>query len=406
MTGLDGAPHNVVVIGASAAGLAVVEALRRDGYDGRLTLVGTEVHPPYDRPPLSKQVLSGKWPPERVQLRPPADLAGLDLDLRLGVAATGLDTGARQVALSAGGPLPYDRLVIATGVTPRRLPGTGQLRGIHTLRTLDDALGLAAELEPGRRLAVVGGGFLGSEVAAVAAERGVQVTLLEPAPTLLAVAVGLSIGAFVADVHRAHGVDVRTGEGSAVVSVESDDGAVTGLRLADGSRIATDAVLVAIGSVPSVDWLAGSGLRCDDGVRCDPSCAAAPGVYAAGDVARWLNPRFGAEMRIEHRTNASEQGVHVARVLTTGEPEPFAPVPYFWSDQYDLKIQSFGWLRGHDEMRVIEEDPDHGRVVAVYRKGDRLVGVLGVNSARAIRRWRVALTERTDWHDAIAAALP
>ncbi|MEU1514628.1 FAD-dependent oxidoreductase [Streptomyces sp. NPDC005811] len=385
--------NRIVVVGASAAGLAAVETLRREGYDGTLTLVGDEPHPPYDRPPLSKQLLASEWEEDRLGLRRPEDLAALGLDLRLGTAAHGLDVAERRVRLADGGVLPYDGLIVATGVRPRRLPG----EGAHVLRTLEDALTLRERLEPGRRLVVVGAGFLGAEAAAVAWRLGALVTLLEPAPVPLAHAVGEEVGRVLSQAHRDRGVDLRCGV--AVTEVTED-----GVRLADGSVVDADEVLVAVGSLPNTDWLAGSGLPVGDGVVCDEYLEAARGVYAAGDVARWYNPLFGTAMRIEHRTNAAEQGMAAARNLLAA-PEarkPFAPVPYFWSDQYDMKIQAYGFLRGHEEVAVVEGDLAERRFVAAYRTGDRVSGALAVGMPpKAIRLWRQAIATGAPWGESV-----
>jgi NADPH-dependent 2,4-dienoyl-CoA reductase/sulfur reductase-like enzyme len=385
---MSAAIRRVLVVGASAAGLAAAETLRREGYDGEITLLGDELHPPYDRPPLSKQILAGEWETDRLALRAEEQLAGLRLDLRLGAEATGLDLDAREVRLADGTSVGYDALVIATGVRPRRLPG----EGAHVLRTLGDALALRENLGPGTRLVVVGAGFLGAEAAAVARGLGAEVTALEPAPVPLAHAVGAEVGAVLAQAHVDHGVDLRTGV--AVVSAERD-----GVQLASGELIAADEVLVAIGAQPNTEWLEGSGLTIDNGVLCDQYCAAAPGVYAAGDVARWHNPLFDAEMRIEHRTNAAEQGMAAARnLLHPDSAKPFAPVPYFWSDQYDMKIQAYGYLRGHEEIAVVEGDYADRRFLVAYRSGDRVAGVLGVGiSPKLIRPWRQAIATRAPW---------
>ncbi|WP_075734891.1 NAD(P)/FAD-dependent oxidoreductase [Streptomyces acidiscabies] len=383
--------HRALIVGASAAGLAAAETLRREGYEGTITLVGDEPHAPYDRPPLSKQVLAGEWPPERVRLRTPEELGGLEL--RLGSPATSLDTEARVVLLGDGSEIEYDGLVIATGVRPRRLPGTGPQ---HVMRTLDDSLRLQARLRSGRRLVVVGAGFLGAEVASVARMLGAEVVLLEPAPVPLAHAVGEDVGRMLTEAHREHGVDLRCG----VSVTETCEG---GVRLADGGEIEADDVLVAIGALPNTEWLNNSGLTLDSGVVCDEYCAAAPGVYAAGDVARWHNPLFGTPMRIEHRTNAAEQGMAAARnLLNPGAPKAFAPVPYFWSDQYDMKVQAFGYLRGHDGVAVVDGSLAERRFIAAYRKGDRLVGALGVGMPpKAIRQWRQSIAVSAAWQDAV-----
>ncbi|WP_328744395.1 FAD-dependent oxidoreductase [Streptomyces sp. NBC_00285] len=390
--------RRIVVVGASAAGLAAAETLRREGHDGTITLIGDEPEPPYDRPPLSKQILAAEWQPDRLALRVPADLAALDLDLRLGVAATGLDLVARTVRLADGCEVPYDGLVIATGVRPRRLPG----EGAHVLRTLDDALMLREQLKPGLRLVVVGAGFLGAEAAAVARRLGAQVTLLEPAAVPLAHAVGVEVGQMLARAHVDQGVELRCGV--TVTEVTED-----GVRLADGEVVEADEVLVAIGSLPNTEWLGGSGLAVGDGVVCDAYCEAAENVYAAGDVARWYNPLFGASMRIEHRTNAAEQGMAAARNLLAA-PEarkPFAPVPYFWSDQYDMKVQAYGFLRGHDEVAVVEGDVAERRFVAVYRTGGRVGGALAVGMPpKAIRGWRQAVVTGAAWHETVRTDIP
>jgi NADPH-dependent 2,4-dienoyl-CoA reductase/sulfur reductase-like enzyme len=387
-----GTVRDVVVVGASAGGLATAEGLRRGGFTGRITLVGDEQHPPYDRPPLSKQVLAGEWAPDRLPLRAPSDIEALDLDLRLGVTATGVDPRARTVALDTGEEIGYDALVAATGVRPRRLPGG---RG-HVLRNLEDAVALRDRLRPGRRLAVVGAGFLGAEAAAVACGLGCEVTIVEPAPVPLAHAVGVQVGQVLTQAHRERGVDLRTGVG--VTQVHDD-----GLELADGTAVEADEVLVAVGSVPNTAWLELSGLPVADGLVCDEYCAAAPGVYGVGDVARWDNPLFGVSMRIEHRTHAAEQGLAVARnVLAPDAARPFAPVPYFWSDQYDMKIQAHGYLRGHDEVRIVEGDLAQRRFLAAYRTGDRLVGVLAIGMPpRALRPWRQHIAAGAAWHDAV-----
>ncbi|MFJ2904133.1 NAD(P)/FAD-dependent oxidoreductase [Streptomyces sp. NPDC087212] len=389
--------RNIVVVGASAAGLAAVETARREGFDGTLTLIGDEQLAPYDRPPLSKQLLAADWEPEKLALRTADDLAGLGLDLRLGVAATGLSLTDRVVELADGSSVPYDGLVIATGVRPRRLPSAGG----HVLRTLDDALRLRDRLTPGSRLVIVGAGFLGAEAAAVAWRLGCEVTLLEPAPVPLAHAVGTDVGEVLTRAHLERGVNLRCGVTVAEVTEN-------GVRLADGELVEADEVLIAIGSVPNTEWLEGSGLAVGDGVVCDEYCEAARNVYAAGDVARWYNPLFGTSMRIEHRTNAAEQGMAAARnLLNPDARKPFAPVPYFWSDQYDMKVQAYGYLRGHDEVRIVEGDLAERKFVAAYRTGDRLSGALAVGvPPRQLRQWRQSIATGADWDTAVRPAAP
>jgi NADPH-dependent 2,4-dienoyl-CoA reductase/sulfur reductase-like enzyme len=391
------AASRIVIVGASAAGLTTAAALRRNGYDRDITLVDAEEHSPYDRPPLSKHLLSGEWDADRLLLKTPEELADLAVGIRSGTRATGLDLPGRTLALSDGSELRFDRLVLATGVQPRMLPGTGAVQGVHTLRTLDDALALRAELRPGRRLVVVGGGFLGTEVAATAVKLGVDVTLVSAAPTPLERSLGAAVGGQVAELHRANGVALRMGPESAVIALLDAGGIVTGVELADGTRLPADVVFVAIGAAPDLDWLRGSGIPVGDGIECAPDLSAAPRVYAAGDVARWRNPVFDEDMRVEHRTNATEQGMHVAHRLLDDEPVPFASVPYFWTDQYEHKLQVHGWLRGYEEVKVVEGSFDEARMVALFRRGDRLVGVMGIGAAKVVRSWRQHVLDGAAW---------
>ncbi|MEI5136737.1 FAD/NAD(P)-binding oxidoreductase [Streptomyces libani] len=291
---------------------------------------------------MSKQVLAGSWEPERTVLRQEADLQRLKLDLRLGCRATGLDPAARTVTLADGDRLRYDGLLLATGLRPRRLPFGHDLAGVHVLRTLDDALTLRAQLGAGPRVVVIGAGFLGSEIAATARGLGLDVSLVDTEPTPLARQVGTFVGGLVADLHRDHGVRLHMGHG--VTEVTGARGRVTAVLLDDGTRLPADVVVVAIGSVPAVDWLAGSGLPLGDGVRCDSHCRAAPGVYAAGDVANWPDPATGGRVRLEQRMNATEQARAAVRNLLAGPGDavPYTPVPFGWTDQYDAKIQFHG----------------------------------------------------------------
>ncbi|RPK67255.1 Rhodocoxin reductase [Streptomyces sp. ADI96-02] len=403
--------NRIVIVGASAGGLATAEALRGSGYEGGITLIGDEPHLPYDRPPLSKRILTGTERPSGLALRRKEHIGALGLDLRLGARATGLDMAARTVRLADGAVVPYEALVVATGVRARRLPGSGHLSGrmtgSHTLRTVEDALRLKARLLPGRRLVIVGAGFVGAEVAAVARGLGVEVTVLESAPVPMAQAIGGQAGQLLARAHLDHGVRLRTG--AAVAEILSTDGHVTGVALADGSVIPADDVLVAVGSLPNTEWLHGSGLTLDDGLVCDEFSAAAPGVYGVGDAARWHNPLFGTTMRIEHRTNAAEQAIAVARNLLAPEPalrRPYAPVPYFWSDQYDMKAQAYGFLRGHDEAAVVEQDASRKRFLIAYRREDRLVGVLAAGvPPKTLHAWRALIAAGSPWAQAVSGAI-
>jgi 3-phenylpropionate/trans-cinnamate dioxygenase ferredoxin reductase subunit len=399
-------PGRVVVVGASAAGLACAEGLRRMGFHGPLTLVGDEAHLPYDRPPLSKQLLSGAWGQERLRLRSAEELVPLDLDLRLGSPAVALDPKVREVVLGDGTPVGYDTLVVATGVRPRRLPGTEGIAGVHVLRTLEDALAVRAVLAAGRSLVVVGGGFIGAEAAAVARELGCEVTLVTDQQVPLADAVGTEVGAMLADLHRDHGVNIVTG--TAVEGVLAENGRVTGIRLADGGTIAATAVLVGIGTRPNIEWLAGSGLPLGNGIECDATLYAGDGVWAAGDVASWPEPVSGERRRIEHRTNAAEQALAIARNILAppGEARALTTVPYVWSDQYDRKIQIYGRSRGADQVRIIDGNLAERRFTALYGREGRVVAALGINLVRPLRALRRLVADRTPWDEALAAAAP
>ena len=396
-------PSRIVVVGASAAGLSVAEGLRRGGYEGSLTLIGDESHLPYDRPPLSKQLLSGEWSPERLALRSPEAIDALDLDLRLGSAAVALDAEAREVTLADGNRIGYDALVVATGTRARRLPGTDGVAGVHVLRTSEDALTLREELARKPRLVVVGGGFVGAEAAAVARDLGCEVTLVTNVAQPMGDALGDELGAMLREVHTSHGVAVETD--AFVEGVLTSDGRVAGVHLAGGRMIAADAVLVGIGAVPNVEWLASSGLPVGNGVESDATLHAGSGVWAAGDVASWLDPRTGERLRIEHRTNAAEQGLAVARNILAGPDEaaPFESVPYVWSDQYDLKIQIYGRTRGADAMRIVEGSLEDRRLVALFGKDGRVSGVVGVNLARATRGYRKLVAEAAPIEESSAA---
>jgi 3-phenylpropionate/trans-cinnamate dioxygenase ferredoxin reductase component len=377
-------PPRAVVVGASLAGLRAAEALRRGGHDGPITVVGAEPYLPYDRPPLSKQVLTGKIDPADTALDPDKSL---DLDWILGVRATGLDLARSLVILDGPEPVPFDRLVIATGAAPRLLPGFEPGPGVHYLRTRDDAARLRRELVAAERLVVIGAGFIGLEVAASAHELGLGVTVLEALPVPLERAIGARMGQAVAELHRRRGVEVRTSVDVAglVRSGSGAGGIVEGVRLGDGSMVPAQVVVVGVGVAPVTGWLEGSGLDLGDGVLCDDRLRALaggrirPDIAAAGDVARWTHPRTGEAVRIEHWTNAADQGEAAAQALLLGDDAPpYGPVPYFWSDQHGVKIQFVGGTRPGDEVAVIEGDPAEDRFVAAYGNGGRLVAALGM----------------------------
>jgi NADPH-dependent 2,4-dienoyl-CoA reductase/sulfur reductase-like enzyme len=380
---------NVVVVGAGAAGLAAVEELRKAGYDGRLTLLGDEPIPPYDRPPLSKQVLSGSWDLARTELRPLDYYASLATNLRTGCAAVAVETSRRRVQLDNGDHLDFDGLIIATGLAPRRLPYGHELSGVHVLRGAQDARQLALALQARPRLVIIGAGFLGAEAAATARGLGLEVTLVDPLAVPMLRQLGELMGGRVATLHRAAGVNLRMGV--SVAAIAGEGGHVSAVRLSDGSVEHADCVLVAVGSEPAVGWLRSSGLPLGDGVQCDAYCRAGESIYAAGDVASWVHPVYGARMRLEHRANAAEQGMAAARNLLLGDVAPFAPLPYFWSDQYDVKIQVQGIVPPGAEAVVVEGELSGDRFTVLYRHRGGTHAVLTWNNPKAARRYRSEL---------------
>jgi 3-phenylpropionate/trans-cinnamate dioxygenase ferredoxin reductase subunit len=395
--------RHVAIIGASLAGLSAAESLREHGFDGTITVVDRNPSLPADRPPLSKQVLAGKMEPATAHQPLATQIDSFDLDLRLGVGATAMRPGDREVDLDDGTTLSVDGVVIATGATPRRL--ASELDGVYVLRDLEESLAIKADLDAGAsHVAVIGAGFIGAEVAATCRERGVTVTMIEAQSRPMQRVLPGPMGDFVTELHRDHDVDVRLGVG---VDELTGTGRVAGVRLDDGSVIDADLVVVGIGVVPNTTWLEGSGLDVANGIGCDATCLAAPGVVAAGDLARWPNPRYGETMRVEQWENAMEQGAYVARRLldADGPFEPFAPIPWFWSDQYDRKIQVAGRVAPDDEVRVVHGSIEERRFVALFRRGDRCVAVLGVNRPAQVMRTRMAMAADggLSWDDAVAA---
>ena len=332
------------------------------------------------------------------------DADALEVDWERGQRATGLDLTERRVGLADGRSIAFDGLVIATGASPRRLPGSEGLAGVHVLRTLEDCLAIKADLDAGPgRVVVVGAGFIGSEVAATCRENGHDVTVVEALPVPMERILGADLGSLCADLHRDHGVNVRLGVG--VEALEGGD-RVERIRLADGSVVDADVVVVGIGVTPATGWLEGSGLALDNGVVCDETCLAAPGVVAAGDLARWPNARFNEVMRVEHWENALDQGAHAARRLLAGDGpgERFEPVPWFWSDQYDRKIQLAGRAGPDDEVKVIHGSVDERRFVALFGRAGRVVGVFAVNRPRHVMHWRARIADGITWEDGLALA--
>lgn len=431
-----------MVVGAGLAGLRAAETLRAEGFSGSVVLVAEEGELPYDRPPLSKQYLAGTWGRDRIALRPADKLDALGLDWRLGRRATACDLDDRVVHLDDGATLPFDGLVVATGAWPRTFAATADVEGTHVLRRRADADALAALLRPAggdaptgggsgagepptsrAALVVVGAGFIGTEVAATARQLGAGVTVVDPLATPLGRALGDAVGDVCAALHRANGVDVRTGVAAAALvtvggarhplgglvdaprATATGAGAerVAGVELTDGRVLPADAVLVAVGVAPDTGWLDGSGLLLDDGVVVDAALRAAPGVVAAGDLARWTDAATGDSVRIEHWTNASEQGVVAARTLLAGgDAAPYDPVPYVWSDQYDVKVQLIGRPAASDELRVIDGSLGARRFVAVYHRQGIVTGAVGFGRPRQLMAVRPLVQRRAPVAEAAA----
>jgi NADPH-dependent 2,4-dienoyl-CoA reductase/sulfur reductase-like enzyme len=402
--------RKLVIVGASLAGLRAAEAVRGDSWNGDITLVGAEEHLPYDRPPLSKDYLAADECPDTT-FRDEAKLADeLGVELVLGQPASALDTTSRTVTVGDR-EIGYDGLVIATGAHARELPGTSHLAGVHTVRSLDDAIALRAALRANgaRRVTVVGAGFIGSEVASVARGLGLEVTVVEALDTPLVRAIGERMGKALTRLHEKQGTSVLTG-----VSVEKvvGDELVREVRLSDGTTLATDVLVVGVGASPATAWLEGSGLELDNGVVADATLAAAPGVYVAGDLARWPNTLFDdvhpGPMRLEHWTSAAEQGARAARnAVDPDQAATYETVPYFWSDWYASRIQFVGLAHADREMEievVAGDDTDGGPFTALYRAGNRLVGALAVDMRAEVMKYRRLISKRATWTEGLELA--
>ncbi len=400
----------VAVVGTGLAGLSSARALRELGFTGRIALIGEEKHEPYDRPPLSKAFLSNDWDHSKIALGLPTD-AGLDLDWQLGRRAIGLrpDQEGWIVELAGGEDVRADGVVIATGSRARKLPSTGdsQLDGVFTLRTLEDALGLRGHLDAGAQLVIVGGGFVGAEIAstAVSIDLGIKVTLVELAPALLAGPLGVEVGAAMAARHASHGVEVITGVGvTALVPDPGGPGRVGGVLLADGREIPADVVVVGIGSEPNTEWLEGSGLvgagpndSLSGGVLTDEhGRTALPGVVATGDCTAVHHPFAGRVLRQEHWTHAAQHPTQAVAALL-GVPAPAVPpalrVPYVWSEQYGQNFQFAGHHQPGDVTEVVDGDLAGPAFTVVYRRNGEPVGVFGVGQPKVFGRWRRELAK-------------
>ena len=394
--------RTVVVVGASVGGVRTAQALRSEGFDGRVVLVGAESHTPYDKPPLSKQFLAGYWGLEKVVLLTAEKAAEDAIELRLGSAATRLDVAGRRLLLADGQALDYDKLVVATGASARPSPWRPG-SGVHVVRTLDDSRHLAGALRQDGPVVVVGGGFIGAEVAATARQLGREVTVVDPMPTPIGRVVGPEIGSLFTELHHRHGAATRFG-----VGVEEIEGVAGNLRvgLTDGTRLSAATVVVGIGAVPNDGWLADSGIPVENGVLCDEYSRAvdAPDVFAVGDVARWFHPGHREHVRVEHWTNAVEQAVIAAHnIAHPDDLRTHRPVEYVWSDQYDWKAQIVGRpVHGvrHDIIGTLEGE--HPRGAVLYQDdGGRLCGAVTVNWPRALVQCRRLVTQGAPVEEAL-----
>jgi NADPH-dependent 2,4-dienoyl-CoA reductase/sulfur reductase-like enzyme len=388
---------DIVVVGAGVAGTRAAEALRQTGFDGSLTIVGAERHAPYHRPPLSKKLLTGQVHRAGVDLAPQFDVHARVLR---GASAVKLDTASRTLYARDDNQdltLPFDGLVIATGAVPREWPDGPAPEGVLVLRKVEDCLAIRERLNKDTRIAVVGGGFIGAEVAASCRSIGLRVTLIEKAESPLLAPLGKELAPRWADLHRQHGVDVRVGVG---VNEFIGNGHVKAVRLSDGSQVPADVVVIGLGVTPATDWLDGSGLKVDDGVICDATgtVEGASGIVAAGDVARWWHPLYERHLRVEHWDHAGRQGAAAARTLLAGpeRAKPYEDVPYFWSDQYDVKVQMLGVPTDYDEMAIIEGEPDTWQFVAAYGRQGRTMAVLGTVPGR-VHAYRDAIATRAEF---------
>ena len=360
----------ILIVGGGLAATRTAEQLRRAGFTGSVTIVSDEVHLPYDRPPLSKEVLRKEV--DDVALKPREFYDEKDIILRLGAAATGLDATAQTVTLADGTVLGYDELVIATGLVPRRIPAFPDLEGVRVLRSFDESVALREHATEAQHAVVIGAGFIGCEVAASLRSLGVDVVLVEPQPTPLAAVLGEQIGELVARLHRDEGVDVRTGVGVAELRGDTH---VEQVVLSDGTELTADLVVVGIGSRPATEWLEGSGVEVDNGVLCDEAGrTSVANVWALGDVASWRDPT-GHQARVEHWSNVADQARVVVPAMLGQDVAPVVVVPYFWSDQYDVKIQCLGEPEATDIVHLVEDD---GRkFLAYYERDGVVVGVVG-----------------------------
>jgi NADPH-dependent 2,4-dienoyl-CoA reductase/sulfur reductase-like enzyme len=391
---------HIAVVGASLAGLRIAEALRREGYVGRLTMIGAEDEPPYDRPPLSKQFLVEDWDDGKLALLR-GGVEDIDAEWRLGQTAASLDASSLVLTLANGERVDEaDTVVLATGARARRLPFGQELDGVLELRQLADARLLRAGLGSAKRVVVVGAGFIGMEVAASCRQKGLEVVVVDPLPAPLIRGLGPVLGERVAARHREAGVEFHLGVG---VDGFEGESRVTSVRLSNGLTLPADIVVVGVGAAPATEWLEGAGLEIDNGVCCDATgFTGREGVYALGDCARWHNRHYPERPRFEHWTSAVEQSSVVARWIIHREAEDFAPIPYVWTDQFDLRIAIAGEIREGDEMQVCHGKLDEDRFLALFGRDDRLVAAVGFKRPRQLNACRKRIGEGISFLDEIA----
>ncbi|WP_170285703.1 NAD(P)/FAD-dependent oxidoreductase [Microbacterium rhizomatis] len=364
-------PGGIVVVGASASGIGVALGLRAHGYAGTITLIGDELTLPYDRPPLSKGVLWGTHVAEDIALATAEEISEAQIDLILGAPASSLDIERKRIVLADGQQIEYETAIIATGASSRTLPQFDGFDNVITLRTWDDGVELQRRLGAGARLGIVGGGLIGLEVASSAVRLGVDVTVVEPTAQPLANRITPVLSEWLLQQHRDHGVKLHLN--AVCTDVVVDGPSVAALHLSDGSLVPVDVVLVSVGAAPNVGWLEGSGLELDNGVVVDQFQRAAEDVYAVGDIANGYHPVYQRRMRMETRSNATEGADHLARTLT-GSTKPYAPVPFFWTDQYDFKLQSFGLVAMEDAFEFSWGALEDGKWGLVGRRDGALTG--------------------------------
>jgi 3-phenylpropionate/trans-cinnamate dioxygenase ferredoxin reductase component len=384
---------SVLIVGASVAGVGAANELRRCGFVGQISLVDAQVHLPYDRPPLSKAALQDET--TAVQFHDREHYAKIKVDLHLGSTAERLCLDDRELVLQSGIRLKADAIVIATGARARPFPPHRCNSKVHLIRDLDHALRLRGLLKAGKRLAVIGGGFIGSEVASTAARMGLEVTLIEAAGVPFERIFGPQIAARITDFHRDAGVQLICG-----IGVDRVDASAIGQRLSlsDGRFVEADIVVAGLGSHPNVEWLNLSGIRLDNGIVCDErGSTGMPGVYAAGDVASWMNPYTRVHERHEHWTAAREQARIVAQSIAGVTERVWGEfVPYFWSDMHGVRIQLLGSATGADDVRIVHEDKEKKAFLAEYHKRGELIGVVGCNAGARTMRYGTRLTRNTE----------